>query len=234
MKYLMWRRGSHRNWEYFGLLQSNFSTDSPQVWRQLQTIINAPQSHWWGQMTPSNLKIGTGLFTYIISPNFSLVWIREQLLWSLVVTARRRRGGTRGGTALSSSDNVRLFPIRTIGDDPRLLVDICRPATPPNILQREKNGNFRWKEKSAKITGFSFGRTNEHSRQCHRHKIKWHPTHQTKRTMNFNLAKSHQNPIKCSCIHRGHQMQKASILSAIFFFCAYTIVQSPTRDTKQN
>lgn len=92
-----------------------------------------------GQMDIHILQLS--IDTYMISPNFSLVCIRAQLLWSLVVTARRRRGGTRGALLVppaSSSDSVKLFPIRTIGDEPRRRVDICRPATPPNILEWEK------------------------------------------------------------------------------------------------
>lgn len=127
--------------------------------------------------------------TYIISPSFSLVWIRAQLLWSPVDTANlkklrksskfcdiakiacfwfyqlfksykiiiltkykiaktqnciknhtnlRLRGGNLGIPIASS----KLFPMRTAGEDPRLLVEICRPATPPNILQIQKQNQI--------------------------------------------------------------------------------------------
>lgn len=57
------------------------------------------------------------------------------------MTARRRLGDIRGGIAAPSpsNGNVRLLPKRTIGDEPRRLVDICRPATPPNILLNRPN-----------------------------------------------------------------------------------------------
>lgn len=74
----------------------------------------------------------------MISPNFSLVCIKAQLLWSLVVTALLRRGDILGAIMVpsASNDTVKLFPNRTIGDEPRRLVDICRPATPPIILEK--------------------------------------------------------------------------------------------------
>lgn len=74
-------------------------------------------------------------WTYIISPNFNLVCIRAHDLWSDVLTVRRRLGGMRGASIPSGCSNEMLPPRRTIGDDPRRLVDMCRPATPPNILK---------------------------------------------------------------------------------------------------
>lgn len=55
-------------------------------------------------------------------------------------TNLRLRGGSLGAPLASSNESVKLFPIRTAGDDPRddLLVDMCRPATPPNILKNQK------------------------------------------------------------------------------------------------
>lgn len=87
------------------------------------------------------LEMGSGLEvgTYMMSPSFSLVCISAQLLWSLVVTARRRLGDIRAGIAPSSSGSAKWLPIRTMGEEPRRRVDMCRPATPPSILQR-KNG----------------------------------------------------------------------------------------------
>lgn len=75
--------------------------------------------------------------THIISPSLSLVWIRAQLLWSLVVTARLRRGGTRGAfgpSPLLSNDMLDIFPKRIMGCEPLRLTDMCRPPTPPIIL----------------------------------------------------------------------------------------------------
>lgn len=65
-----------------------------------------------------------------MSPNLSLVWISAHDLWSDVVTARRRRAYLTGGIASS--------PARMAGEEPLLLLDICLPATPPNILQEKQ------------------------------------------------------------------------------------------------
>jgi hypothetical protein len=71
-----------------------------------------------------------------MSPNFSLVCIKAQLLWSLVVTARRRRGDIFGADEAPSNDSTaKLLPRRTIGDEPRRRVDMWRPATLPIILK---------------------------------------------------------------------------------------------------
>lgn len=76
----------------------------------------------------------------MMSPSFRRVWISAQLLWSLVVTARRRRGDMRAGIAPSSSGSASRLPVpapapmRTIGDEPRRRVDMWRPAAPPSIL----------------------------------------------------------------------------------------------------
>lgn len=82
-------------------------------------------------------------YTHMMSPSFSLVCIKAQLLWSLVVTARRRRGETRGVFRPSggSSCAIRVLPpSRTIGDEPRRRVDMCRPPTLPIIWKEARYG----------------------------------------------------------------------------------------------
>lgn len=84
-------------------------------------------------------------YTHMMSPSLRRVCIRAQLLWSLVVTARRRRGDILAGIAPSSSGSVsRLPPMRTIGDEPRRRVDICRPAAPPSILSQPRMDEGNW------------------------------------------------------------------------------------------
>jgi hypothetical protein len=78
------------------------------------------------------------IITYIISPNFSLVCIKAQLLWSLVVTARLLLGDAFIANTDSAFSTFKLLPRRTIGDEPRRL-DMCRPATLPIILKFKTN-----------------------------------------------------------------------------------------------
>lgn len=63
-----------------------------------------------------------------MSPSLSLVCISAQDLWSEVVTALLLLAYLDGDIPSRSAPNL------IAGDDPRRLFDICRPATPPNIL----------------------------------------------------------------------------------------------------
>lgn len=66
----------------------------------------------------------------MISPSLSRVCISAQDLWSDVVTALLRRAYLTGGPISSE--------MRTMGDEALRRLDMCLPATPPNILQTKR------------------------------------------------------------------------------------------------
>ena len=84
------------------------------------------------------------MLTHMISPSLTRVCTRAHDLKSEVVTARRRRyrglqGGCKGGMADQESSCSPGTPSRTKGEEPLLRVLICRPATPPSILELKGN-----------------------------------------------------------------------------------------------
>ena len=90
----------------------------------------------------------------MMSPSFTRVCTRAHDLKSEVVTARRRRyrglqGGCNGGMADQDSSCSPGTPRRTKGEEPLLRVLICRPATPPIILQLKSK---RWDSDTALLS----------------------------------------------------------------------------------